>query len=96
MNTATQLMLLQGAEDGFEAGTIVLLPAWPCHVDVSFKLWGAFNTSVEVAFANGALVSLNVVPAARAAAVKFAACVPADVADAAIAEHLQRASAAVV
>jgi hypothetical protein len=64
-------MLLQSGEDG-ATGTIVLLPAWPCDVDVSFKLWGPLNTSVEVIWAGGALVSLDVVPAERRSAVVFA------------------------
>ena len=66
-------MLLQSGEDGV-AGSIVLLPAWPCSVDVSFKLWGPLNTSVEVVWAGGALVSLDVVPAERRSAVVFAPC----------------------
>jgi hypothetical protein len=67
-------MLLQTGEDGLN-GTIVLLPAWPCDVDVSFKLWGPLNTSVEVAYANGTLISLYVEPPSRRSAVHFAACV---------------------
>ena len=66
-------MLLQNGEDDAK-GTIVLLPAWPCEVDVSFKLWGVLNTSVEVVWANGALVSLTVVPPERASSVVFAPC----------------------
>ena len=72
--TATQLMLMQSGED--QAGTIVLFPAWPCNQDVSFKLWGPAATSVSVVYANGTLVSLVVDPPSRAAAVKFANCVP--------------------
>ena len=87
-------MLLQSGEDGFAAGTIVLLPAWPCHVDVSFKLWGAFNTSVEVVYANAALVSLAVDPPARVTAVKWASCVSSGAAAAQVASHLHRAAAA--
>ena len=74
MNTALQLMLMQSGEDGVN-GTIVLLPAWPCQYDVSFKLWGALNTSVEVVYANSHLVSLDVQPPSRLPAVRFAACV---------------------
>ena len=66
-------MLLQNGEDDAK-GTIVLLPAWPCEVDVSFKLWGVLNTSVEVVWANGTLVSLTVVPPERASSVVFAPC----------------------
>lgn len=76
MMTTLQLSLIQSGEDG-AAGTIVLLPAWPCDKDVSFKLWAPLNTTVEVVYANGTLVSLVVVPPARAAAVKWANCVPA-------------------
>jgi hypothetical protein len=42
---------------------------------VSFKRWAALNTSVEVAYANGALRSLDVQPPSRAGAVCFARCV---------------------
>jgi hypothetical protein len=73
MSTAVQSMLLQSGEDGVK-GTIVLLAGWPCSVDVSFKLWGPLNTSVEVVWAGGALVSLDVVPPERASAVVFAPC----------------------
>ncbi len=76
MNTAIHAMLLQSGEDG-AAGTIVLLPAWPCSVDVSFKLWGVLNTSVEVVYSGGALQSLAVEPPARRGAVRFANCVTA-------------------
>jgi hypothetical protein len=62
-------MLRQWGEDG-AAGSIVLLPAWPCELDVVFKLWGPLNTSVEVVYAGGQLVALNVVPPSRAGAVK--------------------------
>ena len=74
LETTLVAMLVQGGEDGPNA-SVVLLPAWPCGLDVSFKLWGALNTSVEVAFANGTLVALDVQPPARAGAVCFARCV---------------------
>ena len=77
MMTTLQLMLMQGGEDG-AAGTIVLLPAWPCAQDVSFKLWATLNTSVEVVYANGSLDSLVVSPPGRAAAVRWANCVHAE------------------
>ena len=76
LEAALQAMLLQGGEDG-AAATIVLLPAWPCVLDVSFKLWGALNTSVEVVYSGGKLLSLSVEPPSRAGAVKFAGCVSA-------------------
>ena len=75
MNRALQEMLIQTGEDGFTSTTIVLFPAWPCDWDVSFKLWGPLNTTVEVVYANQALVSLDVVPPSRAGAVKWASCV---------------------
>ena len=75
MATATNSMLLQSGEDG-AAGTIVLLPGWPCKLDVSFKLWGSFNTSVELVWKGGAVESLVVDPPTRAGAVKWGACVP--------------------
>ena len=71
--TALQTMLLQAGGDA--ANSLILFPAWPCNVDVSFKLWGALNTTVDVVFAGGKLVSLNVMPPERAAAVKWANCV---------------------
>jgi hypothetical protein len=43
-------------------------------VDVSFKLWAALNTSVELVWAGGATVSLAVEPPERASAVVFAPC----------------------
>jgi hypothetical protein len=72
MNTAVNAMLMQQGEDA--AATIVLLPAWPCDVDVSFRLLGARNTSVELVWANATLVSLVVEPPERAADVKIAPC----------------------
>ena len=77
MNRALPEMLLQSGEDGFDGTTIVLFPAWPCGWDVQFKLWGPQNTTVEVEYAGGKLVSLAVNPPARAANVKWASCVAA-------------------
>ncbi len=134
-------MQVQSGDDGFDNTTVVMLPAWPCNWDVSFKLWGPLRTTVsaqstlvclvlshvsvfpllglfcvpscflaplvspslalcplsyrgicqsghcwlhcfrlfrgqvEVVFQNGTLVSLDVQPPARRAAVKWAACV---------------------
>jgi hypothetical protein len=75
MNRALQEMLIQSGEDGFLNATIVLFPAWPCGWDVSFKLWGPQNTTVEAAYAGGVLVSLDVQPPWRAGAIKWAGCV---------------------
>jgi hypothetical protein len=74
---AHQEMLLHSGDDGCENTTSVLFPAWPCAWDVSFKLWGPLATSVEVVYAGGKLLSLDVQPPARAAAVKWARCVVA-------------------
>jgi hypothetical protein len=75
MNRALQEMLLQGGEDGFTSPTIVLFPAWPCSWDVATKLVGPLNTTVEIVYAAGALVSLVVDPPSRAGSVKWANCV---------------------
>ena len=71
--TAVQAMLLQAGGDAED--TLVLLPAWPCEVDVSFKLWGARGTAVNVVYANKTLVALDVQPPERARAVRWANCV---------------------
>jgi len=75
MNRAVQESLLQTGDDGFENPTIVLFAAWPCDLDVDFKLAAPLATTVEVSFAGGKLVSLVVTPASRASAVKWANCV---------------------
>ena len=75
MNRALQEMLLQSGDDGFAGTTIVLFPAWPCSWDVSAKLWGPLNTTVEIEYAGGALISLLVTPPSRAPNVRWAACV---------------------
>jgi len=77
--TALQFMLLQPGDDA--AGTLVLLPAWPCQWSVQFKLWGPLNTSVEVTYSAPAaqggkgVGSVVVTPPSRAGAVQWAACV---------------------
>lgn len=76
MMTALQIMLIQSGED-CPTCTIVLLPAWPCEQDVSFKLWAQLNTTVEVVYANRTLVSLVVEPPSRQRDVRWAACVTA-------------------
>ena len=75
MNRALQEMLLQSGDDGYEATSLVLFPAWDCSWDVSAKLWGPLNTTVEIEYAGGALQSLVVTPGARLAQVRWAACV---------------------
>ena len=76
MNRAVQESLLQTGDDGFENPTIVLFAAWPCDLDVDFKLAAPLATTVEVSYAGGRLVSLVVDPPDRASAVKWAGCVP--------------------
>jgi hypothetical protein len=73
LNSALNWMLLQPADDS--AGTMVLLPTWPCEWDVSFKLWGPLNTTVEVVYAAGVVKSAVVTPAAREKNVVWAGCV---------------------
>ena len=75
MNRALQEMLLQSGEDGYLATSLGLFPAWDCTWEVSAKLWGPLNTTVEIEFAGGVLQSLVVTPAARLAQVHWAACV---------------------
>ena len=78
LNTGLQLMLMQHGEDGVPGvknESIVLLPAWPCARDVSFRLWGASLTSVTVVYANSSLVSLDVDPPERAVDVLWGGCV---------------------
>jgi hypothetical protein len=74
-NRCLQEMLIQSGDDGFVNPTIVLFPAWPCEWDASFKLWGPLNTTLDVVYQGGKLVSLVVDPPARAASVKWANCV---------------------
>jgi hypothetical protein len=62
--TALQFSLMQPGGDA--DNSLILFPAWPCEIDVSFKLWGAANTTVEVEYAGGKLLSLIVTPPERA------------------------------
>lgn len=55
-----QEMLLQ--TDGKK---MMLFPAWPQNVDVHFKLYAPYNTTVEAELKNGKLTMLNVIPASR-------------------------------
>lgn len=68
-------MLMQPGDDGYDVGTIVVFPAWPCDVNVAFKLHGPLNTTVEVDYADGVLRAFTVDPPSRRSAVRFAACV---------------------
>lgn len=84
MNSAVNWMLLQPADDSFVNATIVLLPAWPCHLSVSFKLFAPGDTVVQLEYKGasgnatptfGKVVSLLVTPASRKDSVVFADCV---------------------
>ena len=75
MLTAVQALILQPADDGFEDGSMVLFPSWPCDWDVDAKLWGPHATSVHVVYRNRTLVSLTVEPPFRRSAVRFGFCV---------------------
>ena len=44
---------------------IYLLPAWPNHWDVNFKLHAPYNTVIEGTVINGKIEKLNVTPATR-------------------------------
>ncbi len=58
--TALQRMLLQ-----YEGDRIRLLPAWPKHWDVEFKLHAPRKTTVEGSVRNGDIMDLKVSPAFR-------------------------------
>jgi len=73
-------MLIQPADDGYDAGTTMLLPAWPCNMDVAFKLHAPLSTTVELEYVGGTLARFSVDPPARAAAMVFAGCVSAEAA----------------
>ena len=70
-------MLLQSGDDGFTDTKVVLLPAWPCAWDVHFRLVGPLNTTVEVVYKEGKVISLEVNPPSRAGAVLWGGCVTA-------------------
>ena len=57
---ALQTMLLQT-----EDRKILLLPAWPKHWNVEFKLHAPYNTTVEGVYRDGKLLRLKVTPSAR-------------------------------
>ena len=57
---ALQRMLLQ-----YEGNTILLLPAWPRHWDVDFKLHAPRSTTVEGRVRNGELMNMIVSPVSR-------------------------------
>ena len=74
MNAGLQLMLLQPAEDGLDAGGSLLFPAWPCEWDVDFRLAAPRQTVVSGRLEGGKLVALNVEPPQRRASVTVLAC----------------------
>ncbi|MCP5517786.1 MAG: hypothetical protein H7A45_11095 [Verrucomicrobiales bacterium] len=57
-----QAMLLQTDGD-----RIFLLPAWPRHWDVEFKLHAPAQTTLEGVYRNGRMESLRVTPESRRA-----------------------------
>ena len=73
MMAAVQAMLMQPGDDA--DNTVVLFPAWPCEWDVSLRLHAPLATLIDLEYAAGQLVSLQVTPASRQASVKFANCV---------------------
>jgi hypothetical protein len=56
----TQLMLLQCDGD-----KIRILPAWPKHWDVSFRLHATKQTTVDCEYRQGKIVKLQVIPPSR-------------------------------
>ena len=70
-SNALTYMLLQHSDDGEQR--IVLLPAWPCAWDVSFKLHGPRETVITGELANGTL-TYDVQPPSRKSSVTAAAC----------------------
>ena len=74
MNSALQLMLLQSADDGLDAGGALLFPAWPCAWDVDFRLAAPRGTVVSGRLVAGKLESLTVEPAERRASITILAC----------------------
>ena len=74
MNSALQLMLLQPADDGLDAGGALLFPAWPCAWDIDFRLAAPRGTVVSGRLVGGRLESLTVEPAERRGAITILAC----------------------
>ena len=65
---ALQAMLLQS--DPYSKN-IYLLPAWPKHWNVSFRLHAPQRTIIECTYGNGEIVSLRVSPESRRSDVVF-------------------------
>ncbi|KAF4651770.1 hypothetical protein FOZ61_010224 [Perkinsus olseni] len=75
MNNALTYMLLQPMDDENEG--ILLFPAWPswpCHWDVSFKLWGPASTTIRGSLVAGKVTELRVDPEHRLTAVTVRPC----------------------
>lgn len=71
MNNALQYMLMAPSDDEDEG--VVLLPAWPCEWNTSFRLHAPRATVIEGEVVGGRL-SFNVVPTERKAAVRALSC----------------------
>ena len=71
MQNALAYMLMQQVDDA--AGSVLLLPAWPCSWDVRFKLHAPKQTVVTGALVAGKL-EFDVSPPARKANVHVAPC----------------------
>ena len=72
MNAALQTMLIQPADDKHDS--ILVFAAWPCDVDVSFKLVGPSATTVTASLLNGTIVEFSVQPAHRRKHVHVVQC----------------------
>jgi hypothetical protein len=73
MRIAMHEMLLGRLDDQNE--TITLFPGWPVERwDVSFKLKGPLNTTVEAACTGGKLTTLRVTPPSRLNNIKVYGC----------------------
>jgi hypothetical protein len=73
LNINSPEMLLGRLDDANQ--TITLFPGWPVDLwDVSFKLHGPLNTTIEAACTAGTLSKLVVVPESRRSAVQVLNC----------------------
>lgn len=70
-SNALTYMLLQVADDA--AQSVLLLPAWPCQWDISFRVHAPFQTTIEGQLTGGNL-RYTVDPPTRAANVRAAQC----------------------
>ena len=72
MRTAMHWMFLAPMEE--DPQRLLLFPTLPDGWDVSFRLHAPNSTVVEASCVNGALESINVVPAARKADIELLGC----------------------